>query len=93
MKSWFVSIEVALLIMVGLRILSGLIEISAAGLMLRLNSIEKAVAINAGLALVGPIIFISSISIGLLSMADRLSFTKICLIGAGVVLILLGIRK
>ncbi|MDV2685135.1 YqhV family protein [Alkalihalophilus sp. As8PL] len=93
MKTWFLSIEAALLAMVGLRFLSGLIEISAATIMLKLNSVEKAVAINAMLAIIGPTIFISSILIGLTGLSDRLSVGKFLFIGAGVVLILIGLRK
>ncbi|BAB06517.1 YqhV family protein [Halalkalibacterium halodurans] len=93
MKSWLFVFETALLVMVGLRIISGLIELTAAGLMLKLNSVEKAVAINAMLAIVGPVIFLSSITIGLLSMADRMSPTRLLFIGTGVCLILIGIRK
>lgn len=79
--------------MVGLRLLSGLIEISAAFLMLRLNSVEKAVAVNAALALIGPTIFLLSILIGLIGMSDKLSLSKFLFIGAGVLLILIGIKK
>ncbi|ADC48387.1 MULTISPECIES: YqhV family protein [Alkalihalophilus] len=93
MKTWFLSIEAALLAMAGLRLLSGLIEISAAGLMLKLNSVEKAVAVNAMLAIVGPTIFITSILIGLTGLSDRLSLSKFLFIGAGVVLILIGIKR
>ncbi len=79
--------------MVGLRLLSGFIELSAAFLMLRMNSVEKAVAINAMLAIIGPTVLLLSISIGLVGMSDKLSLSKFLLIGAGVTLILLGIRK
>ncbi|WP_198507843.1 YqhV family protein [Bacillus sp. FJAT-45037] len=93
MKTWFLTIEGALLAMVGLRLLSGLIELSAAGLMLKLNSVEKAVAINAMLAIIGPTIFISSIMIGLTGLSDRISLMKLILIGSGVCLILIGLKK
>ncbi|SPU20738.1 sporulation protein YqhV [Niallia circulans] len=89
----FVAIKWALLVMVGLRLLSGLIEISAALLMLKYNSIERAVAINAVLAIVGPSIFLLSIAIGLISIADKLSPSKLVFIATGVALILIGIRK
>lgn len=93
MKAWFISIELALLVMVGLRVLSGLIELSAAALMLRLNSVEKAIGLNAMLAVIGPTIFILSIVIGLIGISDKLSMSKFLFIGAGVLLILIGIRK
>lgn len=93
MKTWFHAMEMALLVMVGLRIVSGLIELTAAGLMLKFNSIEKAVGLNAMLVIIGPTIFITSIAIGLVGMSDRLSVSKFFFIGAGVLLILIGIRK
>ncbi|GAE31865.1 YqhV family protein [Halalkalibacter hemicellulosilyticus] len=93
MKTWFFSIEVALLIMVGLRLVSGLIELTAAALMLRLNSVEKAIAVNAALAIIGPTILILSISIGLIGMKDQLSFIKVAFIASGVTLILIGLAK
>ncbi len=93
MKVWFEAFEWTLLIMVGLRIVSGLIELTAAGLMLKFNSIEKAVGLNAILVIIGPTIFMISIVIGLIGLSDRLSLSKFFLIGAGVLLILVGIKK
>ncbi|MCL7746132.1 MULTISPECIES: YqhV family protein [Halalkalibacter] len=93
MKTWFYTIEMTLLVMVGLRVISGLIELTVAGLILKFNSIEKAVALNAMLAIIGPTIFITSIALGLIGMSDKLSLSKFLFIGAGVALILIGIRK
>lgn len=93
MKEWLSTIETAVLGMVVLRIISGLIEITAATLMLRFNTVEKALMINATLAIVGPIILVSTMAIGLVGMADKLSFTKLLLIGSGVLLIMIGLRK
>ncbi|UOE95913.1 YqhV family protein [Alkalihalobacillus sp. LMS39] len=93
MKSIFSGLEAAVLGMVLIRIISGLIELSAAALMFRFNSVEKAVAINALLAVVGPVVLISTMAIGLVGMADKLSVGKLLFIGAGVALILVGLRK
>ncbi|WP_062048186.1 DUF2619 domain-containing protein [Bacillus sp. JCM 19034] len=93
MKTWFFSIEIALLIMVGLRVVSGLIELTAAMLMMRFNSVEKAIAINAALAIIGPTVLVLSITIGLIGMKDQLSFMKIAFIASGVSLILVGLSK
>ncbi|WP_026674902.1 YqhV family protein [Alkalihalobacterium bogoriense] len=93
MKSIFSGLEAAVLGMVVIRVISGLIELSAAALMFRFNSVEKAVAINALLAVVGPVVLISTMAIGLVGMADKLSVGKLLLIGAGVALILIGLRK
>ncbi|MFS1512154.1 YqhV family protein [Chengkuizengella sp. SCS-71B] len=79
--------------MVILRLLSGSIEIIAAFIMFRLNQIEKALIVNTGLALVGPIILITTTSIGLLGIADKLSVSKLCWIFIGVSCIFIGIVK
>lgn len=93
MKNWIATVETAVLGMVILRMISGLIEITAASLMLRFNAVDKAVMINASLAIVGPIILVLTMSIGLVGMADKLSFSKLFLIGCGVLLILIGVRR
>jgi hypothetical protein len=93
MKNWIAAVETAVLGMVILRMISGLIEITAATLMLKFNAVDKAVMINASLAIVGPIILILTMSIGLVGMADKLSFSKLFLIGFGVLLILIGVRR
>ena len=92
MKTWFATLEVALIGMVLLRLLSGTFEITAAFLMLKFNSIEKALAINAVLAIVGPIILILTMTLGLIGIAGSLPFSKLFVIGIGVFLILAGIR-
>ncbi|OIJ16042.1 hypothetical protein BKP35_03410 [Anaerobacillus arseniciselenatis] len=93
MKNWIAALETAVLGMVILRLISGLIEITAATLMLKFNTVDKALMINAALAIVGPIILITTMSIGLIGMADKLSFSKLLLIGCGVLLILIGLRR
>ncbi|MBW7454666.1 YqhV family protein [Paenibacillus sepulcri] len=79
--------------MASLRVLSGTLEICAAIWMLRLNQIDKALAVNASLALVGPIILITTTTVGLVGMSDKLSFGKIVWIVAGVACLLTGILK
>lgn len=76
-----------------LRLLSGTIEITAALLMLKFNQIEKSLAINASLALVGPIILIATTTIGLVGIADKLSASKLLWILAGVSCLMVGILK
>ena len=93
MKRWISFFETSVLSMAGLRILSGLIEISAAVLMLIFNDPKKALAINAMLAIVGPIVLVTTMTIGLLSIADDLSFSKLFFVGLGVAFILFGIYK
>ncbi|MDF2671496.1 MAG: hypothetical protein K0R67_3802 [Paenibacillus sp.] len=76
-----------------LRMLSGSIELIAAIVMLRLNQVDKALLVNSGLAVVGPLILISTTTIGLIGMSDKLSFTKLLWVGIGVTCIFIGILK
>ncbi|MCH1626615.1 YqhV family protein [Fredinandcohnia quinoae] len=93
MKRWISLIETSVLSMAGLRILSASIELTAAILMLIFNDVKKALAINALLAIVGPVVLVTTMTIGLLSMADQLSFSKLFFVGLGVAFILFGIYK
>ena len=76
-----------------LRLLSGTIEIMAALLMLRFNSVERALLVNSTLALVGPLILLSTTAIGLAGLADKLSAGKFLWILAGVTCLFIGILK
>jgi len=86
-------IDSTVLSMAGLRLLAATIELTAAVTMLVFNDVKKAVAVNALLAVVGPIIFIVTMTIGLFSLTDELSFAKLFWIGIGVAFILFGIYK
>ncbi|UUZ79566.1 YqhV family protein [Paenibacillus sp. P26] len=79
--------------MAAIRILSGSIEILAAMIMLRFNQIEKAPLVNSGLALVGPFVLLTTTTIGLIGLADKLSFSKMIWVLAGVSCIFIGILK
>ncbi|GIO30730.1 MULTISPECIES: YqhV family protein [Paenibacillus] len=79
--------------MATLRMISGGIEIAAALVMLRLAQIDKALAVNSLLALVGPTVLILTTSIGLIGMADKLSWGKIVWVFVGVSCLLIGILK
>ncbi|MFC5447950.1 YqhV family protein [Paenibacillus aestuarii] len=79
--------------MASLRMLSGSIEIIAAILMLRLATIEKALLVNTTLALVGPLVLLTTTTIGLVGIAEKLSFGKMIWILAGVSCIFIGILK
>jgi hypothetical protein len=76
-----------------LRMLSGSIELIAAIIMLRLGSIEKALLVNSGLAVFGPLILISTTTIGLVGIADKLSVAKFAWILLGVTCLFIGILK
>ena len=76
-----------------LRIFSGSIELLAAMLILRFNQVERALLINSGLALVGPLVFMAATTIGLVSIADKVSFSKLIWVFVGVGCIFIGILK
>lgn len=86
-------IEKVVLGMALLRILSGSIELFAAILMMKYNSIEKALMINTSLALVGPIILVLTTTIGLLGIVGNISFAKILWIFLGVSFIFIGVKS
>ncbi|UFJ42925.1 YqhV family protein [Brevibacillus humidisoli] len=86
-------LEKAIIGMASLRFLSGTIEILAAVLILKLNQVEKALLVNSGLALVGPIILLTTTTIGLVGISERISFHKLLWIFVGIACILIGIRK
>jgi Protein of unknown function (DUF2619) len=88
-----VTIDKFVASMAGLRILSGSLEIAVALIMLKVNDTEKALAINSLLALVGPLVLITTTTIGLIGIADKLNWTKIAWIVAGVTCLLIGILK
>lgn len=79
--------------MASLRFVSGGLEIMAAIIMLRLNQVDKALAVNSALAFMGPLILIVTTTIGLVGMADKLSWGKIAWIVCGVSCLLYGILK
>lgn len=77
-----------------IRCLSGIIEFTAAMLMLKFDSVEKAMKINAALALIGPTVMVVVTSIGLLGLSQKgFSLPRLLLIVVGVTLIFIGIGK
>jgi len=76
-----------------LRIISGCLELTAALVMIRLNSVEKAMIVNSMLALAGPLVLISTMTIGLVGMADKLSPSRLIWVMAGVGCILIGVLR
>jgi len=76
-----------------LRIISGLIELSAAFLMLYFNRVETAFKINACLAIIGPIVMISVTSLGLVGLAGKIGIKQMLFIFSGVSLIFIGLNK
>jgi hypothetical protein len=92
-KQWLLVIESSVLAMAVLRLISGSTEIIAALLMLYFNDAKKALAINSMLAFVGPTVLIVTMSIGVLSVANELSFLKVFFLVLGVGCILIAVFK
>lgn len=89
----FIIFEKAVLGMAFLRLISGSIELFAAILMLKYNSVEKALVVNSSLAIVGPIILILTTSIGLLGIVEKISYMKMVWIFIGVGFIFVGVKS
>lgn len=89
----FQIFDKAILGMAFLRLFSGTLEILVAIIILKLNNIEKALVANSMLAIVGPLILITTTAIGLIGLADKISFTKIFWIFLGVCFILYGVKS
>jgi hypothetical protein len=86
-------IDKVILAMAGLRLLSGFIEMMAGLLILKLNSVEKAMMVNAFLASIGPMVLLTSMTLGVISLAGKMPYSKLFLIGMGVSLIFIGLKK
>lgn len=89
----FTVIEKTVLAMSLLRIVSGGIEIFAALLMIKFNAVEKALLINSSLALIGPLILLSTTTIGLIGIVEKVSLIKMVWVFAGVACILYGVKQ
>lgn len=75
-----------------LRLISGTIELCAGLLMWRLNDIEKALFVNTALAMVGPMVLITTTTIGVVGIAEKLSMAKLFWILGGVTCIFIGLK-
>lgn len=73
-----------------MRIISSLIELTAAFLFLKSKSVETALRINAVLGLIGPIIFMGVSLLGITGLSGKVSLAKLIIILAGVLLVLIG---
>jgi len=85
--------EKHVLAMAAVRVVSSLIELTAAILMLKLNRVEEALKINAALALVGPTVMLTVMALGLWGVAGKISLAKMLTIILGVGLIFYGVRR
>jgi len=89
----FFSLDKYVLGMAILRILSSMLEFSAALLMLKINQVESALKVNAALALVGPTIMMAVMALGLFGLAGKIQLQKMIYIVLGVGLIFYGLNK
>lgn len=85
--------EQTVVAMAALRILSGIIEVCAAVLIIRLNRVDAALRINGILAVVGPTILLLGIAVGATGLCDRIPLSRLLLIYLGASLIFIGTRK
>jgi hypothetical protein len=83
----------AVLAMAGIRVISSIIEMTGAILMLKFGTVDKAFKINALIACLAPFILLSVTGIGMIKLAETISFSRLLIISAGVVLIFLGMWK
>lgn len=89
----FTILEKAVLGMAALRLFSGGVEMLAALLMIKFNSVEKALVVNSSLALIGPTVLILTTAIGISSLASEVSFSKLIWVLVGVGFIFYGVRS
>ncbi len=75
-----------------LRVIGAGVEIAAAILMLKINTIETALRINAVLGLLGPVVLIAVSALGLWGLVERVSLAKLVMILCGSILIIIGTR-
>lgn len=93
MKQWLAALETSVLMMATLRLFSGSMEIVAALLMLYFNDAKKALFVNGLLAFVGPTVLILTMSIGIASVANEISMSKMLFLALGVGCIFIAVLK
>lgn len=76
-----------------LRAFSGLIELTAALLMIHFNDVSTSLKINALLAIIGPSVMILVTTLGLIGISSQVSPWKMLTILLGVILIFYGLNK
>ncbi len=75
------------------RLFSALAEITGAALIARSRSLEQAVAVNAVLGTIGPLVLTFTTVVGLWGLAERLPWPRLAAVLTGLGLILWGIKK
>ena len=78
--------------MAAIRAAAGIIEVIGAIIILKLDTIPKALQVNALLATAGPIFMLAVTGVGLIGLAGRIPPAKVVLIAIGAGLMLAGSR-
>lgn len=79
--------------MAATRVLSGLIEFSAALLMLKLNRVDQALKVNAALAVVGPTVMLIVTALGVAGLSGKVAPDKMVFVLLGAGLIIYGVSR
>lgn len=75
-----------------IRVISGLLEIVAALIFLKVGKVNIALRMNAFLGLIGPLVFILVSVLGIAAIAVKLSWLKLGIICLGIILVLVGTK-
>lgn len=76
-----------------MRFIAGAFEITAALLMLKFAKVQTAMQINAVLGMIGPTVLMIVSLLGLIGLSHQISYAKMLIIAAGVLLIFYGTRS
>lgn len=75
-----------------IRVISGLLEIGMALVFIKIGRVDTALRLNALLGLIGPLVFMAVSLLGVVAIAVKLSWLKIALTVAGLILVLWGTK-
>jgi type IV secretory pathway VirB2 component (pilin) len=78
--------------MAGLRMMSSVLELCGALLMLYFGTAERALQVNAALALVGPTVLVLVTALGVTALAGEIEWHRLLWIALGVSCILYGVK-
>lgn len=78
--------------MAAVRVISGIMEILAALIILRLGKVESALRINAFLGLIGTLVYVIVGVLGIFAVAVKLSPLKVIVLTLGTLLVLAGTK-
>nr|WP_302328464.1 DUF2619 domain-containing protein [Salirhabdus salicampi] len=76
-----------------LRVLSGTFELIVAMIILKMSDMSKVLVLNSSLAIVGPLILLLTTTIGVYTIAEELTYSKMLWIIIGIGCILYGVKS